>query len=127
MAERLHPNVVKFKSFAQGHPELLKNVRAGKETWAHYYERYKALGEEDHYWLQFKDKGANSEPEKKDDSKLTDKLLGMLGKIDFENLDKHIDQADQAVSQLKNLMEHFSEIRGTKRSKNNNNMKRPNF
>ncbi|MEK3989443.1 MULTISPECIES: YlbD family protein [Robertmurraya] len=45
--KQLHPSVQKFKEYVRAHPELIKQVRSGTNTWQELYEEWYLFGEED--------------------------------------------------------------------------------
>ncbi|WP_017471778.1 spore coat protein YlbD [Amphibacillus jilinensis] len=107
---KLHPKIQKFKAFIEKHPGMIQTVRNGEQDWSYYYQRYQELGEDDDYWTRFKDDTAPKDEETK--KKWTEQLFSIFNKVDFDKVDEHVKQADQAVDQLRKLINHFSEIRG---------------
>ncbi|WP_067839765.1 spore coat protein YlbD [Amphibacillus sediminis] len=106
--QKLHPEVEKFKAFVVKHPVIIREVKSGKHDWQYYFDQYQTLGERDKFWEPFKTK--QKQPEKK--KGLKDQLMSLVSKIDFNNLDQHVNQMDQAVTQVKQLIDQFSNKKG---------------
>lgn len=108
MAEKkLHPSVEKFKAFVKEHPELVKEVRAGKHTWQELYEDWYLLGEDDTRWDSVKESESN--PDKKDDAK-TDfmaTLLGSLKKMDANQMQGYVQNISQALAAIQGVIGNF--------------------
>ncbi|HHU20734.1 MAG TPA: hypothetical protein GXZ58_11090 [Bacilli bacterium] len=116
MAElNLHPDVKAFKEFAEKNPQLIRAARSGDRNLNDYFKHYQKYGEADSFWDQFLDD--KNEPETKETAdkkkKWSEQLKGLLEKIEFDNIDQHLKQADSAIGELKKLIGHFSEIKSS--------------
>lgn len=111
---KLHPDVKKFKAFVEKHPKIIREARSGKHDLNYYFKHYQKYGETDSFWDQFTENDNKETLETKKDNKKswTEQLKGLVNKFEFDQIDQHLKQADSAISELKNLLEHFSEIRG---------------
>ena len=111
----LHPDVKAFKAFAEKNPKLIRAARSGEHDLKYYFKHYQKHGETDSFWDQFiadqteVDKDEGSEKKKK----WSDQIKGLIEKIEFDNIDQHLKQADSAIGELKKLIGHFSEIKGS--------------
>lgn len=111
----LHPDVKAFKEFAEKHPKLIRSVRSGEHDLKYYFKHYQKYGEADSFWDQFRDEAKESESKASQDKKKkwSDQLKNLLDKIELDNIDQHLKQADSAITELKKLITHFSEIKAS--------------
>ena len=116
MAElNLHPEVKAFKEFAEKNPKIIRAARSGDHDLNDFFKHYQKYGEADSLWDQFiddKTERETKETEKKK-KKWSEQLKGLLEKIEFDNIDQHLKQADSAIGELKKLIGHFSEIKNS--------------
>lgn|GEM_PF-4677500 len=115
--KKLHPDIEAFKAFVEQNPQIIREARTGKHDLNYYFKHFQKYGEYDSLWAQFNvkpeatgDKRMNHEKDGK--KKWTDHIKGFLDKIEFENLDQHVKQADSAIGEIKKLVTHFSELKG---------------
>lgn len=112
---KLHPDVEKFKVFVEKNPQIIREARTGKHDLNYYFKHYQKYGEEDSFWDQFKishdDKASGDKKKKKG---WTDHLKQLFNKIEFDQVDDHLKQADSAITELKKLLANFSELRGSR-------------
>lgn len=79
-----------FKQFAVSHPELIKVVNEGKETWQSLYEIYDIYGDNKEAWKKYE---TNSEKSIKD----------MIKNIDMDSIQEHIKTAQKALGFISEL------------------------
>lgn len=75
-----------FKNFIKTKPELSNYVNNGEMTWQKFYELYDLYGEDEKVWSQYQSK------------KETRKITDIIGNIDVDSLQKHIENAQKALS-----------------------------
>lgn len=114
---KLHPDVVSFKEFVERNPKIIREARTGKHDLNYYFKHYQKYGESDSLWSQFglktsEDSGREEKEGNESKKKWTDHIKGFIDKIEFENLDQHVKQADSAIGEIKKLVTHFSELKG---------------
>lgn len=115
--------VAKFKEFAREHPKLLDEVRNHKRSWQEIYEEWDIFGEDHEVWDRYlpdqakKDKGAkhseeaaqsdeNPESSKKGKPSIGN-LFAMLEKIDYDKVQKNIEQLSGAMDTAQKVLEQF--------------------
>lgn len=116
MAElNLHPDVKAFKEFAEKNPKIIRAARSGDRDLNDFFKHYQKYGEADSLWDQFIDDKTERETKETGDKKKkwSEQLKGLLEKIEFDNIDQHLKQADSAIGELKKLIGHFSEIKNS--------------
>lgn len=84
-----------FKEFAKTKPSLIKYVSDGKMTWQQFYEIYDLYGDSTDAWDKFNDDRGNL-PNLKD-------IAGVLKKVDIDQLQKHINNAQKAIDVVSDL------------------------
>lgn len=105
----LHPTVADFKEFLNQHPDLVVAIRKKGDPFQSYYEKWIILGEEDLFWNQYK----KNEPEIKEDDKVTThtemvgQLLKMVEKVDFNNIEKRVEQFSNTLNIIQSLIGEF--------------------
>ncbi len=82
-----------FKSFVSQHPELIKYVKNKESTWQDFFEIYDIYGEDKNAW----DKYFNN------DSDSIGELTNLFKNINMDNVQKHINNAQKAVSLIQEL------------------------
>ena len=84
-----------FKEFASSHPELLTYIKNKQNTWQDFYEIYDIYGESDDAWNKYFDNTST-------DSSIGE-LTSIFKNINMENVQKHINNAQKAVSLIQEL------------------------
>ena len=84
-----------FKEFVSKHPELLTYIRNKENTWQDFYEIYDIYGENEDAW----DKYFNSSSTNSSIGELT----SLFKNINMDNVQKHINNAQKAVSLIQEL------------------------
>lgn len=112
--ENLHPELVKFKDFVNKHPGLIANVRRGKQDWQYYFEQWTTLGEEDQSWQQYRQEGMEEPSEEKTNKKdeknkqaWYKQMAELANKVDFNNMEEHVNQLDSAFASVRALIDQF--------------------
>lgn len=112
---KLHPDVEKFKEFVESNPEIIREARSGVHDLNYYFKHYQKYGEDDSFWDQFNENETDdSSDDKKKKKGWTEQLKGLFDKIEVDQIDTHLKQADSAITELKKLISHFSELRDNK-------------
>lgn len=109
MSENLHPSVREFKAFLQKHPKLVEEVRKSGRGFQTYYEKWALLGEDDQFWDQYKEKGTGkpgSKP-KQGKAELMERLIQMSENIDFDKLEKQVDNINNTITTVQGLLGQF--------------------
>ena len=83
-----------FKRFAARHPELINYVRDKKNTWQDFYEIYDMYGEDESVWSKYKEE---------DRSLPISELTNIVKNINMDNIQKHINNAQKAISVIQEL------------------------
>jgi len=84
-----------FKEFASKHPELLTFIKNKQNTWQDFYEIYDIYGEDETAW----DKYFNNTETNTSIGELTN----IFKNINMDNVQKHINNAQKAVSLIQEL------------------------
>lgn len=90
-----------FKDFVSKHPELIKYVNDGKNTWQQFYEMYDLYGEESKIWDNYA---------KTDTNETTSEILKFVKNINLDKLQSGMESIQRVISLI-------SEI-GTKNDEN---------
>ena len=85
-----------FKEFVSHHPELLTYIKNKENTWQDFYEIYDIYGEDENAWNKYFN---NSEPENSSLGELTN----LFKNVNMDNVQKHISNAQKAVSLIQEL------------------------
>ena len=86
-----------FKEFVSHHPELLTYIKNKENTWQDFYEIYDIYGEDESTWNKY----FNSVEDDKNSS--LSELTSLFKNINMENVQKHISNAQKAVSLIQEL------------------------
>lgn len=81
-----------FKEFVSHHPELITFVKNKENTWQDFYEIYDIYGENEDAWNKYFNK---------DDS--IGELTNLFKSINMDNVQKHINNAQKAVSLIQEI------------------------
>lgn len=114
--KNLHPSVQKFKQFVKNHPELIQEVRNGKNTWQELYEDWYLLGEEDPRWGEARNQKAtekSDEPDKKTDWLGT--IMGAVKNMDSQQLQGQINNISEALGAIQGVISQFQGNKGGQR------------
>ncbi|MEH7107987.1 YlbD family protein [Bacillus sp. JJ1764] len=106
--KKLHPSVLKFKEFVKNNPKLIQEVRKGNSNWQELYEDWYLLGEDDPRWEKV---GEETEEEHSDQSEkksdLMSNIMGMVKKMDPNQMQGHITNLSQALGAIQGLLSQF--------------------
>ncbi len=86
-----------FKSFARIHPELAKNVMAGKTSWQRLYELYDIYGENNSVWNDFFDTAI---PTTQNTFK---ELFNTFRNLDMESVQKGVTNLQKTIGLLQDI------------------------
>ena len=86
-----------FKSFAQKHPELAREVLSGKTTWQKLYELYDIYGESSNVWNSFIEKTSELSP-----STIKD-IFNTVRNLDMESIQKGVTNIQKTIGLLQEL------------------------
>ena len=83
-----------FKNFVSSHPELITYVKNKEATWQDFYEIYDIYGDNEEAW----DKYFNET-----NSSSIGELTNLFKNVNMDNVQKHINNAQKAVSLIQEL------------------------
>lgn len=111
--KKLHPSVQQFKEYVQEHPDLIKQVRSGRNTWQELYEEWYLFSEEDSKENEnVGDREKTSEPPKEDTSPKEESpkkdwmgtVLGAVKNMDPNQLQHHIMSISSALGAIQGVI-----------------------
>ena len=86
---------IAFKEFISKHPELIKYVKNKQNTWQDFYEIYDIYGEDEIAWNKYFNETTESDS--------IGELTNLFKNINMDNVQKHITNAQKAVSLIQEL------------------------
>ena len=88
-----------FKQFVANHPELVMYVKNKENTWQDFYEIYDIYGENEEAWNKYfnNNDGSNST------NTSLGELTSLFKNVNMDNVQKHITNAQKAVSLIQEL------------------------
>jgi hypothetical protein len=111
--KQLHPSVKKFKEYVRAHPELIKQVRSGTNTWQELYEEWYLFGEDDSKGNGNVDDGNQSTEDSKEESSPKEEsskkdwmstVLGAVRNMDPNQLQHHIVSISSAIGAIQGVI-----------------------
>ncbi|WP_066052880.1 YlbD family protein [Robertmurraya korlensis] len=111
--KQLHPSVQKFKDYVRAHPELIKKVRSGTNTWQELYEEWYLFADEDSTGngnVEDRNKTTESSKEEtspKEESSKKDwmsTVLGAVRNMDPNQLQHHIVSISSALGAIQGVI-----------------------
>ena len=87
-----------FKTFVSKHSDLVNYVNKEKKTWQDLYEIYDLYGEDDRIWEPYYNHKNN------DFTAKTEELKNILRNVNLDALQKHITNAEKALSIIGELI-----------------------
>lgn len=84
-----------FKEFVSHHPELIIYIKNKENTWQDFYEIYDIYGESEEAWDKYFNKTNNESS--------IGELTSLFKNINMDNVQKHINNAQKAVSLIQEL------------------------
>ena len=84
-----------FKEFVSHHPELLTYIKNKENTWQDFFEIYDIYGDSDEVWDKYFNNTSN-------ESSIGD-LTKIFKSINIDNVQKHINNAQKAISLIQEL------------------------
>ncbi|AYA75297.1 hypothetical protein DOE78_07550 [Bacillus sp. Y1] len=111
--KQLHPSVKKFKEYVRAHPELIKQVRSGANTWQELYEEWYLFGEDDSKGNGNVDDGNQSTEDSKKESSPKEEsskkdwmstVLGAVRNMDSNQLQHHIVSISSALGAIQGVI-----------------------
>lgn len=112
--QQLDETVRQFKNFINSHPDLIKEVRKSGRSWQEYYEKWSILGEDDPYWLQFKNESKSYENAAVSNDQyrhLFNQFLEMTDKIDLNKVQKQVGELNNSIEIINQLLNQFLDSR----------------
>lgn len=85
-----------FKEFVSKHPELVTFVKDKQNTWQDFYEIYDIYGENETAWNKYFNNTATTDAS-------IGELTNLFKNINMDNVQKHITNAQKAVSLIQEL------------------------
>ncbi|MFD2704928.1 spore coat protein YlbD [Salibacterium lacus] len=108
MNSSIPESIYEFREFLYRHPDLIKEVRAGKQTWNQLYQDWMVLGENHEQWDFYRIKEASASNEKKDKTGDTlSSVLTILEQVNIDDLQKQISQFSGMMGNVQQVMQHF--------------------
>ena len=86
-----------FKEFVREHPELITYIKNKENTWQDFYEIYDIYGSDEKAWNKYFNNESNNNNE------TIGELTSMLKKVNMDNVQKHINNAQKAVNLIQEL------------------------
>ncbi len=106
--KKLHPSVQKFKEFVKNNPKIIQEVRKGNATWQEFYEDWYLLGEDDQRWENIgEEKSTNIETKSESNGDFMSNLIGMVKKVDPNQMQSHINNLSQAIGAIQGVLSQF--------------------
>ncbi|WP_226658393.1 YlbD family protein [Pseudalkalibacillus hwajinpoensis] len=101
--EKGSQKVQEFKTFVKAHPHVLKKVKQNEKTLQELFEEWMLFGEDDPSWY---------EEEQKDDREVASEkgigsMLGAIKQMNFEEVQKGIEQFSGAVYSIQEVLSQF--------------------
>ncbi len=84
-----------FKNFVSLHPELVTYIKNKENTWQDFYEIYDIYGENESAWSKYFNKQTNPDS--------IGELTKLVKSINMDNIQKHINNAQKAVTLIQEL------------------------
>ncbi|SFP03596.1 spore coat protein YlbD [Salibacterium halotolerans] len=101
-------SIYEFREFLYRHPDLIREVRAGKQTWNQIYQDWMVLGEEHEHWDSYRMDDVSVPDEKKDSTGHTlSSVLSIIEQINIDDLQKQISQFSGMMGNVQQVMRHF--------------------
>ncbi len=85
-----------FKTFISNHPELVTYVKNKENTWQDFYEIYDIYGENESAWNKYFNNATTN-------TDSIGELTNLVKNINMDNIQKHINTAQKAVSLIQEL------------------------
>lgn len=86
-----------FKNFVSNHPELVTYIKNKENTWQDFYEIYDIYGEDESAWNKYFTTTTAST------SDSIGELTKLVKNINMDNIQKHINNAQKAVTLIQEL------------------------
>lgn len=111
--KQLHPSVQKFKEYVRVHPELIKQVRSGTNTWQELYEEWYLFGEDDSKGKEnVEERNQSTEASKEESSPKEESskkdwmstVLGAVKNMDPNQLQHHIVSISSALGAIQGVI-----------------------
>ena len=94
---------IEFKNFVSNHPELIKYIKNKETTWQELYEIYDIYGDNDDAWNKY----FNSDTI---NTSRIGELANLFKNVNMDNVQKHINNAQKAVSLIQELTTKSSTV-----------------
>jgi len=86
-----------FKEFVSKHPELITFIKNKENTWQDFYEIYDIYGDDENAWNKYFNNETTT------NTATLGELTNMLKKVNMDNVQKHINNAQKAVNLIQEL------------------------
>ncbi|MGY4689697.1 spore coat protein YlbD [Salibacterium sp. K-3] len=101
-------SVYEFREFLYKHPQLIKEVREGKQTWNQLYQDWVILGEDNEEWEPYRTQERETSGDNKAVSGDTlSTVLNTLGQINITDLQKQLSQFSGVMGNVQQVLQHF--------------------
>ncbi|SFL57893.1 spore coat protein YlbD [Salibacterium qingdaonense] len=108
MNSSIPESIYEFREFLYRHPELIKEVRAGRQTWNQLYQDWMVLGENHDQWGSYRIDDDSVQNRKKDKTGDTlSSVLTILEQVNIDDLQKQISQFSGMMGNVQQVMQHF--------------------
>ncbi len=102
--EKGSQKVQEFKTFVKAHPHVLKKVKQKEKTLQELFEEWMLFGEEDSSWYEEDDQ---EEEREVPSEKGIGSMLGAIKQMNFEEVQKGIEQFSGAVYSIQEVLSQF--------------------
>lgn len=96
--------VQEFKTFVKANPYVLKKVKSGEKTLQELFEEWMLFGEDDQTWFDDED---DKEELSADKSTKAGGMLSAIKQMNFDELQKGIEQFSGAVYSIQEVLSQF--------------------
>ncbi len=103
--EKGSQKVQEFKTFVKAHPHVLKKVKQKEKTLQELFEEWMLFGEEDPSW--YEENQEDQEDGEATNEKGIGSMLGAIKQMNFEEVQKGIEQFSGAVYSIQEVLSQF--------------------
>lgn len=120
----LHPEVIKFKTFINKHPKLIKEIRKNGKSWQDIFEQWILLGEEDIHWQQYKESSEEGKQEQGENEngfklnlkpELIKQIMKYAETMDINKLQEQVQQFSKTISTVQEVVGQYQRTSKTKK------------
>lgn len=94
-----------FKTFIGNHPEIMSYIKSKSMTFQDFYEIYDIYGDNSDVWNKYFNESITSNTKDK-----INELSGILKKVNIDNIEHHVNNAQKAISIIQELTKKSPDI-----------------